>query len=455
MDLFELIKVILGRWRVVVPILLVTVGVAYLVQTTTPSEYEANGIIGIETPELDAAQDTTAAVDPVALADGIQLDGDAAGRDYTVVALGGANYQVSASASTSTQAADDVEAVVAQLAERVTSLQEGNSVAANERSELRLVDPRIIPEPQPDDSWLATADLFLYDPSQAMANPYLPNSSTGRLLEVALMGDAGQASYAQLAGEGVTVQVGLEARDAASLIEIVVTGPDPERVIEGFYHASDIMAEVLEQRQERANVLPGQRLTLGVLDAPLGVVDQSPPVNRATAGVIALGGLMALGLALGMEGLERRRKLTVEEILAPADDATTSTPGPTRNGRPPAVPYRVAPASSDRHTPTPPASVPPDSGVERLSEGGSSDVSPDDRESQAGGGPSNAVLQTKLRTLLADRSPDAEGAPPSLGARRRGPGDGEAMRRVLHLPPATDKADAGRDDDGAQEGSAG
>lgn len=418
MDLFTLIKVVVSRWRVVVPIAVLTLGLAYLVQSTTPPEYQASGYLVLETPELDAAEDTTPVVDPVRVADGIQLEGESAGRNFTVTLLGGANYSVAASAPTADQAEDDVAAVVGQLAERIAALQGQDDVPDNEQVELRMVDPTIVAELQPDEAtYVATATTFLNDPAQGTMNPYLANSSTGRLLQVAVMGDAGQAEFSQQTGGGISLTVAQEARDAAPLLQVVTVGSDPQSVIDGFYVAQEIMSTNLDARQARADVLPSQRITLGVLDAPLGVSDESPPVDRATAGVVALGGLLALGLAIGLEGLDRRKDNVgaIRTLIGPGPQ-TTNAPSPTSGSRAPDLAPPV-PSKPDV-APIPNAPAAPSSRV-----GERADLPTVVTEAESS-------LESKLRVALAERSSSDRAVPP--------PNDD-----VQPMPP-TNQADATR-----------
>ncbi len=412
MDLFELIKVILGRWRVVVPIILLTLGLAYLVQVTTPPEYEASGFLLLQSPEFDAGRDANPVIDPAQIAQGIQLDGN-----FTVVPLGGSNYSVQASASSAEQAEEDVSAVVSTLAERITALQEQALVPANERAELRLVDPSIVAENQPDDSWLATATMFLNDPAQATSNPYLANSSTGRLLEVLFQGDAAQAEFAQRTNGEVTAMVGQQARDAAPLMQVVTAGSDPQTVIDGFYVVQEILGQDLQQRQERANVLPSAMLSLEVLDAPLGVTDESPPVQRATAGVIALGGLLALAASVGLEGLDRRRAqpgLSLLDTLGWASttaDVSGSRPDeeatPASSSRATDGPATPAGANGAPAQPSGPEAVPAD-----ATDAGRVDGDGDGDQSTTG-------LEHKLRTALATGSETTDSSTPTTPADAR------------------------------------
>lgn len=333
MDLFDLIRVILARWKVVVPVLLATAALAFAVQSRVPPQFEAVGQLVFETPDLDASNDAGPVIDPVALADDIALEAAGPDREFTVTALGGANYVVSAVASSRDDAVTDAEFVIEQLDQRVQAVQEAQNVLDAEIVELRLISPQITPEELANGSLLAQARFFLYDPVAATVNPYTPDASTGRLLEVAVTSDAGLAEFERRAGSGVEFAVGQQARDAAPLMQVITIGSEVEQVLNAFYVVRDMLVEELRAREERAGVLPSQQLSLVVIDAPLAATDSSPPVNRATVGVIALGGLLALGLALALEGHARRREERAGTSTTRAGDDGERDTGPRADAR--------------------------------------------------------------------------------------------------------------------------
>lgn len=325
MDLFSLIRVVLSQWRLVVPIAVVTFGVAFYVEASAPPVYEANGYLLLDAPEATGDTTSSAAIDLPGLASGIELEGGAPDRTFTVSSMGGTNYSVAVAAPSAAEAEQDVDAVVDALAQRIRTIQDDADVPDSGRLDLSLVDPRIVAEQQADGSFLATVSVFLNDPAASGENPYPATSYTGRLLQVAVMGDSGLARFNALTGGDVTLVVEQEARDAAPLLQVVTSGPDPQKVIDGFFHTRDIIQEDLVARQDRAELLPRQRTTVGVVDAPLGVVDESPPLERLTAVVVALGGLFALAVALVLDAWERRVGPvgTLRDLMTPDTDVTS------------------------------------------------------------------------------------------------------------------------------------
>lgn len=304
MDLFDIARMLWRRWYVVLPIGAVTLAVALLVHVNTPPEYEAVGFLQLQTPELDRADEpTSAAIDPVALSQGIALEGDAS---FSVSPLDGQYFTITVADQNQEDAEAAVNRVVTDLAAQITALQDDAGIPAAERVDLRMAVPEVSIEVQEDATVLATARMFLYNAVAASPeNPYRPDASTGRLLQVAAMGDAGQQRFDELVREEVEFRVGQDARDAAALLEVLTTGHDAETVVDAFYDVQTLMAEDLAARQARADVAESRRISIEVLDAPLDATDVSPPVSRAVVGIIGLGGLLALGAAVGVESLEK------------------------------------------------------------------------------------------------------------------------------------------------------
>lgn len=306
MDLFDIARMLWRRSYVVLPIGAVTLAVALLVQVNTPPEYEATGFLQLQTPELDRADDpTSATIDPVALSQGIAIEVDAS---FSVSPLEGQYFTINAAAETAEAAETAVDQVITDLSGQITALQDTEGIPAAERADLRMAVPEVTLEVQENATYLASARMFLYNAAAtAPENPYRPDASTGRLLQVAAMGDAGQQRFDDLAGEEVEFMVGQDSRDAAALLEVLTFGPDAQTVVDAFYDVQTLMAEDLAARQARADVAESRRITIEVLDAPLEATDVSPPVSRAVVGIIGLGGLLALGAAVGVESLESMR----------------------------------------------------------------------------------------------------------------------------------------------------
>lgn len=324
MDLFELIRVILRRWLIVVPMAAATLVLAFYVQTSVPAELEATGYVRLETRAFAGDQGTAQELDPFALA---AQASEAVDSTVTIDPRGGGNYVVTVTGGDSTMAGALMDEAVVALGASLQSLQDVSEVPEAERAELRRVAPDEVMI-QDTGTAVASASLFLFVPGSSSVNPYQPNASTGRLLQVSVSGDTGRRAFFEAMGPDYTFEVGQEARDAAALIQIATIGPDEEGVIESFYQVMHLMQLELDARQDRADVPPAQRLSMTVVDAPVRASDQSAPVNRASAGIVALGGLLTLGVVFGWEARSRRkasRNLAAEDTDAP-DPPTDASP---------------------------------------------------------------------------------------------------------------------------------
>lgn len=322
MDLMVVLRVLIRRWTVILPVLLASLLVAYLVQSQSGPWYQADGVLVLTAPRESLSR-VPPELDPVTLAQLITLEGTAETRNFTVNSLGGSNYAVETVASTAEQAIDGTAMVLDMLSSRIRASQESVGLPEGDMVELRQIDPEVLTDTLPDGRFLAGVKFFLYDPNAAVSNPYVVNASTGRLLEVGVNGDTGRASLVERVGPGVEYVVSQTARDAAPLLEVVTEGSSQDQVLAAFDELHAIMSDDLAARQDEAGVPLDDRIELEVVDAPLGVVDLSPPVGRASLGVVILGGALALFLALLTESVAVRRRQRLARMLAVVGQASS------------------------------------------------------------------------------------------------------------------------------------
>ena len=148
---------------------------------------------------------------------------------------------------------------------------------------------------------MATTTLVVDDPALTLENPYPASVATGRLLQIAITFDAARVDVGQELGGRVTYDVGQNPRDAAPLLEVVVTAPQPGPAVEGFDVVVERMEEDLQARQDEAGVLRSQRVSVSALSAPMEAVDVAPPVARPVIAVLGLGGVIAIAGALWVD----------------------------------------------------------------------------------------------------------------------------------------------------------
>lgn len=333
MDLLTLLGILVRRWYVVLPTLLLTGFAAYTVDTRVPPEYEATGWVLIESPNLDQTTGSSRIADILALGDDLATSppsGLPADAEF-VVQVGDtpASFVVSAAAGTASAAEQTVNLVTTALQETLSEQQSGSDVDEATRLELRPALPRAIPAEQTDGSFTASMPLELRDPTIGVANPYGPNPGTGRLLQVAITGDAGRARFSEQFEGNVAYSVDQAARDAAALLQIKTTGADRQEVLAAFFTLQQILDADLDERQARAGVPESRRVRVSPFDAPLQATDVSPPVDRATAAVLLLGGLLSIGLGVAGNSLLRNRAARSEAT----EVASRTLPGQRQSAR--------------------------------------------------------------------------------------------------------------------------
>lgn len=312
MDLLTIVQAVFRRWYVAVPIGLAALGIAVYLQSNIPPQYQAAGQILLAEPRLDPSRLPSAAVDlsgtlalleDEAVSDQLATDG----AEFTVLPAEEGTVSILATATQPAPAIETVQAVTQWLDDEVTSRQVEVGISDDERLRVRSLTPLVGAVEQDDGTYQSVGSVLIQDPSENVQNPYAASTTTGRLLEVSLESDAGRARVNELTGGYISYDIGQSARDVAPIMEISTFGTDPERVLAGFEQVSDVLAEELDARQARADVPPSRRVIIEEIAAPQQVMDVSPPLDRSVAVVVGLGGLLAVSLALALDGLMTRR----------------------------------------------------------------------------------------------------------------------------------------------------
>jgi hypothetical protein len=311
-DIISIVQAVLRRWYVSVPVVLVAAAGAFAIQTTTPSAYEATGQILLINPELDPSGLPITDVD---LNEFVRLLDSETVRE--AVTVGEADYlarlddQGAFVLTTTAPNRQDAEATVALVdewaRERVDELQR-EDVPDGERIQLRGGASATTVRDDQTDEYISTAVFSLTDPTASSVNPLAASNATVRLLIVAVDNDAGRAELRARYGLAADYELTQSARDAAPIMGIVVTGTEPRTVLDAFETVRSEIAVELDSRQDRALVPQARRTRVETLAAPQTVRDISPPVSRAAAAVLGLGGLMAIALAIAIDGVAMRRR---------------------------------------------------------------------------------------------------------------------------------------------------
>jgi hypothetical protein len=313
MDLLTIVRVVLRRWYITGPVVVMTLIAAFIMQGNVPSQFRASGSILITDPQFDPSRlpDPGAVVEEatVSVQDPETLDELAPGpSDVAFGMVGNATVEAVATAESPREAERIARSALVRLADEVAEVQAGDQSTLAVELQPNILTPSIIAEQVDETRFRASGRIQLIDPTLENANPYTASGATVRLLQVAVMSDVGRARVSELTGQQVTYQVSSEAYDAAPIMGVEIFGADPTAVIGGFDAIKAFIGEELERRQERAAVPIARRLTVEALAQPQSVIDESPPLDRIVAVVMALGLAAALGLALAVESFAQRRR---------------------------------------------------------------------------------------------------------------------------------------------------
>ena len=322
MDLLVIIQTVLRRWYVTAPVLLAAFGLAFYVQSTIPEEYQARGSVLLEEPRFDPSRLPASFVHTGTLLDRFE-ESDAAAMvttgDTRVVPRPHDRWSLEITAVGSDP--NDVEASIMAtmdwVSAEVAALQEEEDVSEEERLRVSVLTPAVTAEPQPGGNYEAVGEVMLRDPAAGIDNPYTAGGGTTSLLHAVIGSDSGRSRVNERTAPGVSFDIGT-TRDNAEIIQITTTGSDPATLFDAFDVVRDALASELDARQQRADVPESRRIVITDLARPQVVMDVSPPLSRAVAAIIGLGGLLALGLAVAVESIADRRQST---SVSPRGDA--------------------------------------------------------------------------------------------------------------------------------------
>lgn len=317
MDLIGLLKLMLRRWLVVVPIVALAMVAAVLVHRDGDSLFEAQGTVLVTPRPPDATPSPAEVLDVAEIAEVVRLS-DAARA--LVEPDGAASLSIEPTADNVLQVtlvgaqSDDVTSgvmAIAQLViEQVESVQAGAGVIPDERVEADTLTEDITAVTETLDGetvFSATVGVLLDDTAATRDNPYAADRATGRLVQVAMESDAERSQVAGRSSEAIDYSITQQDFDTAPILELWVYGPTEGDALDGFDALVATMQDYLDTRQEQAGVATSSRVSIEVIAQPQSVEDVSPPISRTAAVTAALGIILALAAAVLTENIVNRR----------------------------------------------------------------------------------------------------------------------------------------------------
>lgn len=421
MDILTLLRTILRRWLVVVPIILLTAAAAFSVESGIKPEYRMAGtvLLASETGQAPPGVTSVTVVTAPVLAEILR---SAAAVKRMTDAGAVAPYVIEVDPTTSilrvTATGRDgppnirtVEVVLDNLNEELRRLEVTAEVPDRNRATVRVLSR---PGDQPGAGLpTASGSAFLVPAGVGRPNQYAPSAYTGRVLAELMLAAESRRMVSDRAGGPARFTLAAQQRDAAPILSVTARGLDP-RVTEATFEAVvSTTGDLLDRLQVANGIEPRSRTRLVPLNTPAGATQTSGTVVKSVATVVGLGLIAAATAAILVESLvagraerrrgktsrRRRRGLTEFEAANDTQDVA-STADVSKNETVQAEPRQTAPSAAgekrrragrkrrsdsiapgaSRATPTAAVERDPAEGDDVHSESGLSQLSESDRD---------------------------------------------------------------------------
>lgn len=326
MDVIEIARTVLRRWYVMVPVLLVTAGLAYTIVSTAESEYETTGSFLMTDVAMagQGAEGASVSLSPQIVAEIAQGDevrqtvteaGGAA--DYEVVAGSEAGLlRIQAVGSAEQSTALTVQLVIEQIDRLLAERQEAAGIPQGGRSSLEILSSPTTARQEVAETaegeevtgYVARGAVRMTGAGSQGTNPYAASyTGTIRVLEEIMASPQVRAEIVA-AGGRPTYEVAMRQRDTAPIIYVVGRSTSPQASMETFSVVLDRLRTELRERQELAGAPASAMLVLEPLSVPTTPMLIGGELRRPLIVVVGLGLLAAVSLAVLVEGLATRSR---------------------------------------------------------------------------------------------------------------------------------------------------
>lgn len=314
MDLLSLLRVLLRRWLIALPCLVIAGAFAAQTLSSRDVSYLANGSVLLSPPAVVTAEQPVLGVEN---AKGVIVE--LLQRPSVRAALGAQGLSTDYSAMVDVQTslisitviAPDPESAIATSQALVETASARLAEAVGDQIDLFQVD-EIDPPTEADvvaveGAFQVRTALALLESGLAGTNPYPASLATVRaLLEVSRGVEF--ISTVLEAAPSASVIVDSELRDAAPIIAIETAAENPDDALAAFGATEDALRERLVSLQTSAGVPPDLQTQLTELASPPGAFETSASQLRPIAAIVLLGFVAAIGLSLLVESLVQGRR---------------------------------------------------------------------------------------------------------------------------------------------------
>lgn len=308
MDFFELAKILLRRWYIVVPVVVFAVVAASLVAQRIPDEYVAEGSFAVTTTQASVSDQVLAEV----ARDGSNraaLREKGADAPYTVRVSRGGIIRVEAEASSPDDVVTTVREVLGMLDGHYQDLQADEGIPEERRGVVEVLNRPIG----------ATSKMVQTGPesverrytASGSARTVFPGSTRVedapplRTVLLERLRSAGFEETAEARGARTSYEVDQEQK---SLFRVTATGSDPRAAVRTFEAVMDAAAQELESVKGIVDLGPSADVAIKPVAVPAEATAESTRQIRAMVAIAGVGLVVAVLLALLVEGLAQRRR---------------------------------------------------------------------------------------------------------------------------------------------------
>lgn len=386
MDALAALQIVLRRWKIVVPILILTAVAAVVVVRSIPDQYAAYGsAVVIDVPE-DTAGQFSASYLAEALEDGkirkrVRQEGGSG--DYYVDALTNDIVQIGVETSQEAVAVRTVSHVLDEIEPTLNDQYEASDVPNEDRAVVKVLSRPQGGQPSPDGGgYLAEGSAQIIHDGGSLGEQAALSAGTAYSLLAEVL--RSEPVIERLREEGLTSTYTVDQASDSATLRITAEGTDGQNVLDTVYGVMDVAREELAGLAALVGEEGSPPLVIQPLVEPTQPAVQSRGVLRSLAVIVFLGVVLAVGVAVLVERWSA--------IVAALRTARSSEPdvGPARGMRSGAeTAYRPVTDNSHSGVPTPPASS--TSGTTLNHGGGSSGARAGRIPARGGYGRSNPV----------------------------------------------------------------
>jgi hypothetical protein len=334
LDLATIIRIARRRWKIVLPILLLTLGVAAKIYTDKSTNYWVTGTELLVAGRGQSGDPEYTAGVAAALIDDLlgqpsiqrQLLADGLSDSYTLdLSETGTTLELEIIGESPEQAVDTAARLI-DIAPGLLEESLGERAAQTVAIELATAASPEDATAVGDGTYRYSTVVVVGNAQRVTVNPFPPSLATVRSLSAVAESLPFLLEVGQISSEA-TFEVSSEVREAP-MIDITVWASTPEEALQVHEFIVDELHRQLDEFQASSQIeAPARTQMLPLVDASYAVPTPTSRV-RPMAAVVVLGSGLAIGLATVAEALaaDRRRRRRREEWSVPDRDSAPDEP---------------------------------------------------------------------------------------------------------------------------------